>query len=274
MKSFTCRGWQRALAPAAVLLVGGVGVGVPSASHAAGQYDRYGNSGAVVQCESVNNRIRNCPTGGRDARMVRQMSDSPCVEGRTWGTDRNGVWVSNGCRAEFAIGGNNAGWRDGWRGRGNGWGNGRGHGAMQTIRCESTDKRPRECAADTRGGVQLTRQLSGSACVEGRDWGSSRNGVWVSNGCRAEFAVGGGGGRWGGNSGYGNDYGYGNTGGQQTIRCESKDSRQRYCDASIRRGVQIQRQLSDTRCIEGQNWGWDRRGVWVAGGCRAEFSVY
>jgi hypothetical protein len=29
-----------------------------------------------------------------------------------------------------------------------------------------------------------------------------------------------------------------------------------------------------TACIEDQNWGWDRRGVWVSDGCRAEFRVY
>ena len=60
----------------------------------------------------------------------------------------------------------------------------------------------------------------------------------------------------------------------QTVRCESQDKRQRRCNVQVSRGVDIVRQLSDTRCVQGQNWGWDRGGIWVRGGCRAEFSVY
>ena len=55
------------------------------------------------------------------------------------------------------------------------------------IRCESSDGRTRECAANTRAGVQLVRQLSRAACIQGRTWGYGRNGIWVSDGCRAEF---------------------------------------------------------------------------------------
>ena len=35
-------------------------------------------------------------------------------------------------------------------------------------------------------GVQLVRQLSRAACIQGRSWGYGRNGIWVSDGCRAE----------------------------------------------------------------------------------------
>ena len=38
-----------------------------------------------------------------------------------------------------------------------------------------------------RQGVQLVRQLSSSPCVQGRSWGYGRNGIWVAQGCRAEF---------------------------------------------------------------------------------------
>ena len=39
-------------------------------------------------------------------------------------------------------------------------------------------------------------------------------------------------------------------------------------------GVQLIRTLSDSACVQGRTWGWDRSGVWVDRGCRAEFSVY
>jgi hypothetical protein len=63
---------------------------------------------------------------------------------------------------------------------------GNGYGG-DIVRCESNDGRTRECAANTRAGVQLVRQLSDAACVQGRSWGYGRNGIWVSQGCRAEF---------------------------------------------------------------------------------------
>src|SRR5688572_425302 len=69
------------------------------------------------------------------------------------------------------------------------------YGADRTVRCDSNDNRLRHCDADTRGGVRLLRQVSKSACVEGRSWGYDRSGIWVNNGCRAEFALGRGG--WG-----------------------------------------------------------------------------
>ena len=62
-------------------------------------------------------------------------------------------------------------------------------------------------------------------------------------------------------------YGYGYRG-VSTVRCESNDNRMRLCRVDIRR------QLSDTNCREGYNWGAQRDGVWVERGCRAEFVVY
>jgi hypothetical protein len=62
--------------------------------------------------------------------------------------------------------------------------------AQQRIRCESRDYDREYCSADTRGGVQLVRQLSRSACSQGRTWGATNRGIWVSNGCRGEFYVG------------------------------------------------------------------------------------
>ena len=86
------------------------------------------------------------------------------------------MWVSQGCRAEFAVRRGYGGWNDSRYGYGG-----------RVFRCESHDDRVRECAVNTRAGVQLVRQLSDSPCIQGRSWGYGRNGIWVSNGCRAEF---------------------------------------------------------------------------------------
>jgi hypothetical protein len=86
--------------------------------------------------------------------------------------------------------------------------------AQQRVRCESHGYDAATCRVDTRGGVRLVRQLSSTRCDRGRTWGTSSQGIWVSRGCRAEFAVSypgsyGNGGY--GNGGYGNG-GYGNGG--------------------------------------------------------------
>jgi len=56
------------------------------------------------KCESNNGRRNYCGNYGEgQVRLDRQISGSPCVEGQTWGVDRNGLWVDRGCRAYFAI---------------------------------------------------------------------------------------------------------------------------------------------------------------------------
>ncbi len=137
-------------------------------------------------------------------------------------------------------------------------------GQQGLVRCESKDERLRRCAVDTRGGVRLSRQLSRTDCVLGRNWGYDAGGIWVDRGCRAEFAVGG---------AYGSVGGYGNAGAQRVIRCESKDGHERHCAASLR-GAALQRQVSRTPCVQGRNWRWDRNGIWVKDGCRADFAVW
>lgn len=262
------RFWR--LAPVAALLTGCVGYGYPGDGYSSGGgyygggyggsgggYDRPSSSGAF-RCESNDDRTRECSAGGRgSARLVRQLSDAPCVEGRSWGRTRNGVWVSNGCRAEFVAGAYGPG-----PGRPDYGGGGQGG----TFRCESNDNRTKRCSGGRGGDVRLVRQLSDSPCIEGRSWGRDGSGVWVSNGCRAEFSVGRGGG-WNGGGWNGGSSG-------RTLRCESVDNHRNRCSANIRGGAQLVRKLSDSGCNQGKDWGWDRSGVWVDNGCRAEFRVY
>ena len=136
--------------------------------------DRYGDDryGPRVRCESRDHRTSYCNVDTRGGvRLVRQLSDRSCVRGSNWGVNERGIWVTDGCRAEFELSGG-------------------GYGYAQSFRCESNDNRTRYCDADTRYGVEMVRQLSRSSCIEGRSWGVTREGVWVSRGCRAEFALG------------------------------------------------------------------------------------
>lgn len=58
-----------------------------------------------------------------------------------------------------------------------------------------------------------------------------------------------------------------------TITCESRDNRERFCPVNTRGGVVLSTQLSRAGCYQGETWGYDRRGVWVSGGCRAVFQT-
>jgi hypothetical protein len=141
----------------------------------------------------------------------------------------------------------------------------RGQPRGAVLRCESSSGGRVFCEADTRNGVQMVRQLSGSPCRLNETWGFDQRGVWVDRGCRAEFAVSPG--------GAGAGAGSGGVAGQR-ITCSSNDGGRVFCEADTRgRRVELVRQISGSPCREGETWGFNRRGVWVDRGCRAEFLI-
>ena len=163
---------------------------------------------------------------------------------------------------------------------------------QQVITCSSDDGERHHCDADTRNGVSMGRQRSGSACVQGSSWGYDRRGVWVDKGCRADFVLNsyanGNGPGWDNNGrrrdgddddrrrndnyNQGNNGNY-NNGPSQTITCSSDDGHRHHCDADTRGGVQMVNQRSGSACTQGSTWGYDRRGIWVDRGCRADFAI-
>ncbi len=138
--------------------------------------------------------------------------------------------------------------------------------AQTVITCSSNNGRRNYCAADTRGGVKLGRQISGSPCRRDYSWGYDQRGVWVDKGCRADFVIQ----RVGYRPGVPGRPGPGPV---QTITCSSNNGRRAYCAADTRRGVSLVRQLSGSVCRQKVSWGYDQRGIWVDRGCRAEFQL-
>jgi hypothetical protein len=59
----------------------------------------------------------------------------------------------------------------------------------------------------------------------------------------------------------------------QTVYCESGDMKRHWCSEGIGRRVNLIRQRSEVRCVQGRTWGVDRSGIWVDRGCRADFEV-
>ena len=143
--------------------------------------------GEAVECLSRNHSYTRCDVPWRDARLVRQLSDTSCIRGQNWGFDRRGLWVDRGCSGRFVAAG-----RGGPEyGEGGGWRPGPGWDSRFAVVCESQDYRYRFCSVDLGGAgrAYVARQISGSPCVEGRTWGWNRAGIWVDQGCAAEFNI-------------------------------------------------------------------------------------
>jgi hypothetical protein len=61
--------------------------------------------------------------------------------------------------------------------------------APVTISCSSKPGERNHCAADTSKGVVLARSFGDGPCLLGKSWGYDTEGVWVSEGCSADFIV-------------------------------------------------------------------------------------
>ena len=142
-----------------------------------------------VSCSSDDGHRRECAADlrGYTVRDIDQSSRTDCVVGRNWGYNDRGVWVDDGCRATFMFdksrGGNhprNYGYREpGWSESSSG---------EQKVKCESRDGRRNECNANLRGyRIADVREISRADCDIGRNFGYDDSGVWVEDGCRAEF---------------------------------------------------------------------------------------
>jgi hypothetical protein len=60
--------------------------------------------------------------------------------------------------------------------------------------------------------------------------------------------------------------------GPNTITCASDNGQRQYCKADTRHGVRLIRETSGFDCRQ-TSWGYDGGGVWVDGGCHAEFDL-
>lgn len=66
-----------------------------------GYYDGYAGQ---IRCESKSSKTVRCNVRTDNRVVLMEQHRGTCTQGRSWGYDRNGVWVSRGCRATFAYG--------------------------------------------------------------------------------------------------------------------------------------------------------------------------
>jgi hypothetical protein len=105
-----------------------------------------------------------------------------------------------------------------------------------TVTCESRGSDREQCAIERGASVELSRQMSDTPCRRNANWGIAQEYIWVSGGCRAQFAV---------------------TAGSPAG------------PASVR----LVRQISQNPCRLNDTYGMGQDYLWVAKGCRGEFEV-
>ena len=125
-----------------------------------------------IYCPSDDMERQWCPADARfGVRLIRQRSEAACIQDRTWGYGKRGIWVDRGCRADFQVTGD-------WRQKAAGF-----------LYCASDYMQRAACPVDTRDGVFIVRQRSEADCVFKKTWGYDRDVIWVDRGCRADFEV-------------------------------------------------------------------------------------
>lgn len=62
-----------------------------------------GGMNQFVECNSIRYRPARCNVRVNSGVQVDRVLGGECIQGRSWGWDRGGIWVDNGCRARFRV---------------------------------------------------------------------------------------------------------------------------------------------------------------------------
>ena len=227
----------------------------------------------IIKCKSRWSKKR-CPVKVKGkVRLIRQLSRTKCRRGRTWGYNRNGIWVKRGCKGRFKVGhvhpkeiklkpepakvapkpvtkiplSNSRTKIPDYRTL----------RRVNQIYCASDNKKYKQCDSSIRGKARLIHQFSTDTCRFGISWGFSRKGIWVDRGCVGLFrllpprtAI-----------------------QTQVIRCESSEQSPTQCPAPYPGDAQLMQRLSSADCTKGDSWDYGAKGLWVKNGCQALFKV-
>jgi hypothetical protein len=191
---------------------------------------------ADLRCNSSPGGYNYCRTSTAGGVVLRtQHTYHACYQNDTWGYDGSGVWVANGCSATFRIG-----------------------------RDDDDDT-----AAKVGLGILALGVIGALASGDNNDDGYNNPPPPPQNYGQ-----------------YDPPQGYPQQGYPQggypdddyddayIVSCDSKNNKYRFCQVPIRNYAQLVHQRSRSACRFNKSWGYDRRGVWVKKGCRADFAIY
>jgi Protein of unknown function (DUF3011) len=223
----------------------------------------------VMTCSSDDGQMHACRVGDNSGiQFLRQRSDAACVAGQTYGIRRDGVWVTNGCRADFQVNVNGQ-YSD----------NGRAYnqGAYNGQYSQYPDRdRDNDHDGDDQARERRHHDHDRDAYNNGQYGPYNNNGSYNQRGAYGAYnqdstvGVYPGRDRNAQNGPMPKYYGQYQNG---ISTCSSDSgSGQRYCQTG---GAfsQVQMTRQNGRCSQGQTWGVSSVGLWVADGCSAEFTV-
>ncbi|MGZ4814744.1 MAG: DUF3011 domain-containing protein [Terriglobales bacterium] len=211
----------------------------------------------VINCSSNDMGYHTCQIGPNNGvRMIRQLSGNPCVQGETFGLNRDSIWVNNGCRADFEV-----------------FQNGNNNGYNRQGASNGDYDRDGDRDRDWHHHHQRESEYS--------------NGQYPDNGNQPYYN--GNGPYYGtGNNGYYGSYAdEANAVNGHIVYTGHYDDGKSTCSSQPGQGVtfcQTGGELSraelisengQTPCVEGQTWGRiPNKGLWVAGGCSGKFKIH
>lgn len=144
-----------------------------------------GGFAGTVRCESSRGGHQRCEVPTANRAVLLNQRRGQCVQNQSWGYDGRSIWVMAGCGGDFGYGYAYNAALGGYPAQ-----SANGGGYARRLQCESRNYGYQRCDAPTQNRVTLVRQLGGGQCIQNRTWGFDQGAVWVTQGCRAEFAVG------------------------------------------------------------------------------------
>lgn len=252
------------------------GVWVANGCRGEFQIDRYqnhyGQTDDVIRCESYSYRRQTCASNlqGAEVQLIHQLSNRNCSG--NWGFNQNEIWVTNGCKADFRISRNNynnpynSGIHDG------------------LVECRATGTSIEHCQVPELQSIELIQERGGSYRNSCRgNWGYSSHGIWVRNGCDAQFRVV----EYQQPNNSNNQNNHNNQGREVvnhppvnrppiTVKCKSRRNNLKICNTKGPfKDVQLKREISAGKYPCEGNWGVNQQGqLFVSNNCYAEFKVY
>ena len=206
----------------------------------------------TVTCGKSSGELHTCTVTGYvdTVRLVRDLSGNTCRQKENWDYARTFVWAKSGCRGLFEVT-----VRDTLSGAPAPGRN------TRTIVCGSYSNEQVTCRTEGYATeVRLTRDYTGTRCLEHTNWGHTDAFIWTKQGCRGDFEV-----------TYRDSL---PATGAKRITCGSASAVRVQCSTGGPASrVRVVRDVGSSPCREGDNWKHNTTTILAGNGCRAEFEV-
>ncbi len=233
-------------------------------------------NGNVITCSSSDGQLHSCRVNtDQPIQFLRQRSSAQCIQGETYGINRGGVWVTNGCSADFAVGDNNQTYNNGYYNQQGAYNNGYDQDDQNNNGAYNRNDGYR----DQNGNWHSRHHHDND-----RDHDRNNNGYYSQNGTYDNGPYNNG--TYNQQGTYQGPYNGGYVGaGQQhpSVYYGKYDDGKTTCSADPGTGpiyCRTNGALSDAtiiksngQCQRGQNWDINPDGLWVADGCSAQFRI-